>query len=68
MSYPRLRESLSHEIINKMTCAPSADSDQPGHLPSLINFHCLHVETLAPKQPTECTAKTDQTGWIAKLI
>ena len=45
-----------------------AHSDQPGHLPSLISFHCLHVETLAPKQPIECTAKTDQTGRIPTLI
>ena len=23
-------------------------ADQPGHLPSLIGVHCLHIETLAP--------------------
>ena len=27
---------LAHDKINKMTCAPSEDSDQPGHPPSLI--------------------------------
>ena len=48
MPYPRLRGSFSDENINKMTCAPSADSDQPRHMPSLISFHSLHVETLAP--------------------
>ena len=26
---------LKHDKTNKMTCVPSADSDQPGHLPSL---------------------------------
>ena len=26
----------SHDKTNKMTCAPCEDSDQPGHLPSLI--------------------------------
>ena len=25
-----------HDKTNKMTCVPSKDSDQPGHLPSLI--------------------------------
>ena len=25
---------------NKMTCAPSKDSDQPGHPSSLITVHC----------------------------
>ena len=45
-----------------------AYADQTGHLPNLISFHCLHVETLAPQQPIECTAKTDQTGRIPMLI
>ena len=25
-----------------MACAPSEDSDQPGHPPSLISLHCPH--------------------------
>ena len=30
-----------HDKTNKMTCAPSKDSDQPGHPPSLIrDFVC----------------------------
>ena len=29
-------DELLHDKTNKMTCAPSEDSDQPGHLPSLI--------------------------------
>ena len=34
----------AHDKTNKMTCAPSEDSDQPGHLPSLIRqiLRCLH--------------------------
>ena len=28
--------------------APSEDSDQPGHPPSLISLLCLHEETLGP--------------------
>ena len=29
-------------------CVPSKDSDQPGHLPSLISLRCPHEETLGP--------------------
>ena len=29
-------------------CAPSEDSDQPGHLPSLISLRCPHEESLSP--------------------
>ena len=33
---------LRHDKTNKMACAPSEDSDQPGHPPSLIRvFACL---------------------------
>ena len=38
--------------------APSEDSDQPGHPPSLISLRCPHEETLGPQLPTEHTAKT----------
>ena len=44
-----------HDKTNKMTCAPSEDSDQPGHPPSLIS---PHEESLGPELPTERTAKT----------
>ena len=43
---------------NKMACAPSEDSDQPGHLPSLISLRCPHEESLGPKLSNERTAKT----------
>ena len=35
-----------------MTSAPSEDSDQPGHPPSLIRVCCPHEETLGPQLPT----------------
>ena len=35
-----------YDKINKMTCVPSEDSDQPRHLPSLISLCCPHEETL----------------------
>ena len=56
-----------HDKTNKMACAPSEDSDQPGRLPSLISLHCRHEETLGPQLPIESTAKTDQTGRMSRL-
>ena len=50
----RKMNELLHGKSNKMTCAPSEDSDKPGHLLSLISHHCPHDETL----PTERTTKT----------
>ena len=37
-----------HDKTNKMACIPSKDSDKPGHLPSLISFHCPNEESLGP--------------------
>ena len=37
---------FTNEQTNKMTCAPSEDSDQPGHPPSLISLRCPLKETL----------------------
>ena len=37
-----------HDKTNKMECAPSEDSDQPGHPPSLMSLHCPHEESLGP--------------------
>ena len=35
----------AHDKTNKMTCAPSEDSDQPAYPPSLISLRCPHEET-----------------------
>ena len=32
---------LPHDKTNKMACAPTEDSDQPGHLPSLIRVFAV---------------------------
>ena len=32
---------LPHDKTNKMVCAPSEDSDKPGHLPSLIRVFAV---------------------------
>ena len=52
----------THDNTNKMACVPSKDSDQPGHLPSLISLLCPHEESVGAKLPIEHTAETDQTG------
>ena len=33
----------AHAKSNKMTCAPSEDSDQPGHPPSLIRVFAVRM-------------------------
>ena len=35
-----------HNKTNEVACAPSEDSDQPGHPPSLISLRCPHEESL----------------------
>ena len=37
-----------HDKTNIMACAASEDSDQPGHLPSLISLRCPHKESFGP--------------------
>ena len=57
-----------HDKTNKMACAPSKDSDRPGHPPSLITVFAVHMKkSFGPKLEIECTAKTDQTGQMTDL-
>ena len=42
-SYPELFEPSSDKT-NEMTCAPSKDSDQPGHPPSLIRVFAVRMK------------------------
>ena len=57
---PDIRFEPSHDKTNKMICASSKDSDQPGLPPCLISLQCPHDEAFGPSLPTKCTAKTDQ--------
>ena len=41
--YRKLSYELPRDKTNKMACAPSKDSDQPGHLPSLISLRCALI-------------------------
>ena len=50
-----------HDKTNKVACAPSQDSDQPGHPPSLIRVLAVHfMDSLRPKA-SSC-------GWMPRLI
>ena len=55
-----------HDKTNKMTCAPSKDSDQPGHPPSLIRDFAVRVKK--PRvQHWAHSEGSDQTGWMLWL-
>ena len=50
---------LPHDKTNKTACAPSEDSDQPGHLPSLIRvFTVRMLKAWTCSYPFVCTVKT----------
>ena len=70
-----------HDKTNKMACAPSEDSDQPGHLPSLISLRCLGIRPVWSESSLPAWRKlgslathlahsqdTDRTGQMPRLI
>ena len=48
LSYKSTLREPPHDKTNKMACASSEDSDQPGPPPSLIRVPCPHEESLGP--------------------
>ena len=42
--YRKLSFEPPHDKTNEMACAPSEDSDQPGHPPSLISVFAVRME------------------------
>ena len=57
-----------HDKTNTMTCAASKFYYQSGHPQSLISLRRPSKESLDPWLPIKCTAKTDQTGRMLRLI
>ena len=55
----------SHDKTNKMTCAPSEDSDQPGHPHSLIRVFAVGSKDSFLQTDSE---DSDQTGQMPRLI
>ena len=52
-----------------MACAPSKDSYQPGHPPSLIRvFACAQWVAKDPRFLHVDSEDSDQTGWMPSLI
>ena len=52
-----------------MACAPSKDSDQPGHPPSLTRvFACAHWVAKDPRFLHADSEDSDQTGRVPRLI
>ena len=48
-----------HDKTIKMAIAPSEDTNQPAHPPSLIRVFAVHLKkTLGPQLPIERTTKT----------
>ena len=60
---------LQHDRTNKMACAPSEDSDQPGHPPSRIRVFPVRMKKAwALSYPLSASEDSDQTGRMPRLI
>ena len=59
-----------HDKTNKMACAPSEDSDQPGHPPNLITESSLCAQWVAKNVSFlhADSENSDQTGRMPRLI
>ena len=59
----------AHDKINKMACAPSEDTYQPGHPPSLIRLsNCAQWVAKDPSFLHTDSENSDQTGRMPRLI
>ena len=57
-----------HDKTNKMAIAPSEDTYQPVHPPSLISLHCPHEETFGPHTHWAHCEDSDQTRRMPRLV
>ena len=58
-----------HDKTNKMTCAPSEDKDQPGHLPILIRAFAVRLWVAKDPNVLQVDSEdSDQTGRMPRLI
>ena len=63
------KNETQHDKTHKMTCAPSEDSDQTGHLPRLISPRYALCRLLRTQAFFMRTVKTlDQSGRMPRLI
>ena len=62
------REPQNH-ITNKLTCAPSGDSDQPGHQPVWSESSLFACRNIGPLTTYWVHSEdSDQTWWMHRLI
>ena len=54
-----------HDKTNKIACAPSEDSDQPGHPPSLIRVFA--VRSVIAKDPSFLHADSEDSDQIGRM-
>ena len=58
-----------HDKTYKMACAPSEDSDQSGHPPSLISVFAVRMKKAwVLSYPVSASEDSDQTGRMPRLI
>ena len=58
-----------HDKTNNVACAPSEDSDQPGHPPSLIRVSAWRIKKAwVLSYPLRASEDSDQTGRMPRLI
>ena len=66
--YPEIFEP-AHVNTSKMACAPSEDSDQPGHPPGLIRVFVVRMKKAwVPSYLLRASEDSDQTGRMPRLI
>ena len=57
-----------HDKTNKMACAPSGASDQPGHRPSLIRVFAVRMKKATLATHWVHSEDSDHTGRMSRLI
>ena len=57
------QNDLRHVKSNKMACAPSEDSDQPGHPPSLIRVFAVHSMDSWGPNVSSCGQRRRWSDW-----
>ena len=54
---------LPHDITNKMICAPSEESDQPGNLPSLVRVFAVRSKCSRGPNVSSCGQRRLWSDW-----
>ena len=63
MNILSIRFEPAHDKTNKMACAPSQDSDQPGHPPSLIRVFAVRMKEVEVLSYLLCAQRRLWSDW-----